>query len=213
LRTLPPFSVTAASALLAFACAIGSAVADETRIPADFLPPMAASDLLLAQAAPAGSQTAPAASQPASVPVDTAAAAVAAPKPAPRYRRGRGSDLTHDELVARRDAGARLQSTGFGLMMGGVGAGVGGLILIIAAANNMETHRDAYGYETTREPPSYITLGVISLVYIFPPLLTTGIIINRIGNHRRVSSERMLDETGGAHLQIGPNSLRLSYSF
>jgi hypothetical protein len=168
---------------------------------------MAASDMLLAQATP-----------PATVLGDTAAvpaAATATPAPvaAPRSRRIYGSELTQEEWAARRDAGARLQSTGFGLMMGGIGAGVGGMVLIVTALNNLETHTDQYGYKDNGEPPAYFTFGIISLVYIFPPLLTTGIILNRIGNHRRVRSEQMLEGTGGAHLEIGPNALRVSYTF
>ena len=199
-----PLSVTVASALLALA--LGSATAEETPLPESFLPSMAASDLLLAQAVPT-------ASEPATVPGDsTAIPVVTAPNSAPRTRRSRGSELTREEWVTRRDGGRKMQSTGFGLMMGGIGAGVGGVVLMVSALNNMETRTDAYGYERD-ELPGYFTLGFVGLAYLFPPLLTTGIILNRIGNHKRVRAEQMLEETGGARLQVGPNSLRLSYSF
>lgn len=206
--------------MLAFA--LGLAVADESQIPASFLPPLAASDMLLAQATPApvkpaaaGDSATAAQTNPAATTAPAASATPASPEPrtAPRTRRRYGQELTQEEWAARRDAGARLQSTGFGLMMGGIGAGVGGLVLIVSALNNMETHRDAYGYEETSDPPAYIELGLISLVYVFPPLLTTGIILNRVGNHRRARAEQMLDETGGARLEIAPNGFRVAYTF
>ena len=220
MRYFRPLPLTAASALIAFA--LGSAAAEETPVPASFLPPLAVSDMLLAQATPApvkpavaGDTATAAQTNPAATAAPAASVAPASPEPrtAPRTRRRYGQELTQEEWAARRDAGARLQSTGFGLMMGGIGAGVGGLVLIVTALNNLETHRDAYGYETTSEPPSYFGLGVVSLVYVFPPLLTTGIILNRVGNHRRVRAEQMLDETGGARLEIAPNGFRVAYTF
>ncbi len=130
--------------------------------------------------------------------------------------RRRSRDLDDVDLEARRDRFAKMQSNGFGLMMGGVGAGVGGLVLMMVGISELESsqHTDAYGNQTG-EPEGILPffVGYISLLAVCPTLLTTGIILNRVGNHRREAYERMIQDGGSTRLDIGPNGIKLSYTF
>jgi hypothetical protein len=161
--------------------------------------PMA--ELVLAQAAPAA--------------VDgsaTSADSAVAPKMA-RPSRANYGEYSREELERKRNRFESMQKTGFGLTMGGIAAGAGGLILMINGLANLETHRDSYGDTVTEEPGAGFWIGYISLVGAFPPLLTTGIILNRIGAHKRQTYERLLETASHMRMDVGPDSFRLSFSF
>lgn len=166
---------------------------------------------LLAAAAPAAETAAaiPAqeAAQPSEQPARQAETA-RAPRP-------RGYDYGNIDWAARRERFAGMQETGFNLMMGGVGAGAGGVALMIYGVNRMNAERDSdpYGRNQGSDGLLPFFVGYISTLVAFPALLTTGIIINRIGNHKRAHAEEMLG--GGARLRfdLEPDALKLSYSF
>jgi hypothetical protein len=169
--------------------------------------------LLLAQAQPAleaAPVTAPGAVG------DTSGAPAKAIAPASATGSARTRDRgygTPEELERKRDRFAGMQKTGFGLMMGGIAAGGGGLILMITSLSSLETRRDSYGNTHTSEPGAGFFIGYISFAAAFPTLLATGITLNRIGNHKRQTYERLLEEAGHTRLDIGPDSFRFSYSF
>lgn len=194
----------AATGILLLASALASAAGPATLPP--LVPAASPADLLLAQAAPAALDAGEGRGDSAALPVPRATDAGAP-------RRHRAANASADELEEKREHFRRMQSTGFGLMMGGIGAGAGGLILMISAIASSEKHTDAYGNTTYDDPPASFFIGYLSLVAVCPSLLTPGIILNRIGNHKRAQYDRMIEESGGAHLDIGPNSLRLTYSF
>lgn len=169
-------------------------------------------ELLLAQAQ-AATEAAPALAPAPGKAGDSSAApagTMAPARPAPARDRGYG---TPDELERKRDHFAGMQKTGFGLMMGGIAAGGGGLILMITSLSSLETKHDAYGDTYTDEPGPGFFIGYFSFVIGFPAMLATGITLNRIGNHKRQTYERLLDEAGHTRLDIGPDSFRLTYSF
>ena len=112
----------------------------------------------------------------------------------------------------------RMQSTGFGLLMGGIGCGAGGLLLMITGINEMDrnNHYDPYTGEQTNSDKGVGTfiVGYIALVVGCPALVTTGIILNRVGNHKKLRAQDEIEESGGhVDMNIGLNSMRLSYSF
>lgn len=155
--------------------------------------------------------------QSAPVPAESAATVAPPAEPAtarrPRARRAPSADI---DWGARRERFAQMQETGFNLMMGGVACGVGGVALMVYGINRMEgSHNsDPYGNDTG-SPDGILPffIGYISVVAGLPALMTTGIILNRIGNHKRQQAEEMLGTDSGARLDLGPNSLKLSYSF
>lgn len=186
--------------------------------------------LLAACLAVPAAQSAPAPAKPA-----PPAAASAAPAPSAKpdtvvvkrdtvfleRRSPRAVEYDREFLESKRDHFARMQRNGFGLLMGGIGAAAGGLTLMIIginqniAANEDYNSTDPYGYEeSSDEGMGLVMVGYISLL-ASPALITTGIILNRIGNGRRRSYERMLDDKAANHLRldVGLNSLRLSYTF
>lgn len=172
--------------------------ADAITPPAD---PGEAWEMRLAQYAPAPPPAAASETPPAE----------AAPERRKRPPRGYESDI---DWAARRERYANMQETGFNLMMGGVACGVGGVALMVYGINRMEGSRDTDPYgNDTGNPDGLLPfmVGYISVALGLPALMTTGIILNRIGNHKRAYAEDMLGQ--GARLDIGPNSLKLSYSF
>lgn len=189
------FHAQAGIAILTLALAAG---AESVRLP-PLVPAASPSDILLAQAMPEKPNTSVAGG-------DSAAPAMGA------TRRHRAVSASGEDVTERRDHYKSMQSTGFGLIMAGVGTGVGGLILMITSLSDMKTTTDQYGYQTTEEPGAGFFIGYLSLALACPTFLTTGIIINRVGNHKRARYQRMIDE-GETRLDVGPNSMRLTYSF
>jgi hypothetical protein len=175
---------------------------------------MPEAEILLAQAQPATGITPDAA--PATTPGangDSSGAPAQAPAPAmaaPSRDRGYG---TPEELEQRRDRFANMQKTGFGLMMGGIAAGGGGLILMITSISSIESSRDSYGNTHTNGAGPGFWIGYFSFVGAFPALLATGITLNRIGSHKRQAYERLLDKASHTRLDLGPDSFRFTYSF
>jgi hypothetical protein len=175
---------------------------------------MPEAEILLAQAQPAtGITPAAAPATPPGASGDSSGAQVKAAPPAmaaPSRDRGYG---TPEELQAKRDRFANMQKTGFGLMMGGIAAGGGGLILMITSISSLERSRDSYGNTHTDEPGPGFWIGYFSFAGAFPSLLATGITLNRIGSHKRQVYDRLLDEASHTRLDIGPESFRFTYSF
>lgn len=127
-------------------------------------------------------------------------------------------------LNERRDRFARMQSNGFGLIMTGVATGVGGISLMVIGINRNiaaieDQENDFYG---SSDEPSNEGMGMFMLGYLSvlatPAFLVTGIILNRIGNGRRIRYEEMIEEhpdnkRSHLRLDVGVNALRLSYTF
>lgn len=137
--------------------------------------------------------------------------------PVTKKRKRPDQEYSQADYEERRDKFRRMQENGYHLILGGIGAGVGGLALMVYGINQLERRQsmDRYGNDTSGDEgviPFFV--GYISLVAVFPTLLTTGIILNRVGNHRRERYESLLEEAGShTQLYIGVNSLRLTYSF
>lgn len=134
--------------------------------------------------------------------------------PAPAVRKPRVRSYDNVDWAARRERFDRMQHTGFNLMMGGVACGAGGVVLMIYAnslAKEGRNRSDSGYQEGVPDGMVPFFVGYISVLVGFPALLTTGIILNRIGNHKRIQAEEMLDS--GARLDFGPNSFKVSYSF
>lgn len=174
--------------------------ADAIATPSD---PGEAWETLLAQNAP--------------VPAESAATAAPPAVPAPtRRQHARRAPSADIDWTARRERFAQMQETGFNLMMGGVASGVGGVALMVYGINRMEGSHDSDPYGNDSGSPDGILpffVGYISVLVGFPALMTTGIILNRIGNHKRIQAEDMLGDTGQTRLDLGPNSVKLSLSF
>ncbi|MDB5049638.1 MAG: hypothetical protein JWO30_2709 [Fibrobacteres bacterium] len=145
---------------------------------------------------------------------DTVYIQVPAPAPSATGHARPAEDMGY--LVERRDRFQRMQNNGFGLLMGGIGAGVGGVLLMVTGANQMDRNNrvDQYGNETrSGNGETALVIGYLAAVLVAPPLITTGIILNRVGNHKRERFQQDIDAGGRVDLGIGPNSVRLSYSF
>lgn len=126
-------------------------------------------------------------------------------------------------LNERRDRFARMQSNGFGLIMSGIATGVGGIALMAIGINrniaaNEKIEDDPWSDEVSSdEGMGIFFLGYLSAVATVP-LLTVGIILNRIGNGRRIRYENLIEEhpetrKGDLRLDVAPNALKLSYTF
>ncbi len=165
------------------------------------------SPVLLAQNNPVPS--APIAAKHDTVFIQTPAAATHVRKAAPLADIG--------EMTERRDHFRRMQSTGFGLLMGGIACGAGGILLMTTGLNQANSqHYDQYGNATGTSDKGFATfmVGYIALVVATPALITTGIILNRVGNSRRRRYQADLDDWDKkVGVQIGLNSLRLTYNF
>ncbi|HKP94142.1 MAG TPA: hypothetical protein VJ385_00155 [Fibrobacteria bacterium] len=122
-----------------------------------------------------------------------------------------------DAPAERRDHFQKMQNTGFGLMMGGIGCGAGGILLMVTGIiqMNRDNRSDEYGNRKSSDKGlGTFLIGYVALGAGAPALITTGIILNRVGNHKRRRFQDRLDGEGGRlGLGIGPNSLRLSYGF
>jgi hypothetical protein len=119
-------------------------------------------------------------------------------------------------FVNRRDHFRRMQNTGFGLLMGGIGCGAGGILLMVTGINQMDRNHgyDQYGNATRSDKGlGTFIVGYVALLVGTPALVTTGIILNRVGNHKKNRMQQDIDAWQKLGWNVGFNSMRLSYSF
>ena len=76
---------------------------------------------------------------------------------------------------------------------------------------------DYYGYPVepdNSDAETLIMIGYLTGVLVAPPLITVGIIMNRMGNHRRIRAMQNINAAEHiVYLDLGYNSLKICYHF
>ncbi len=119
-------------------------------------------------------------------------------------RYSRYDRFTIKELQYRQYRAQRMQNTGFNLLISGITIGTASILLM--ATNSIESE-DAG--EFTR-----FFIGYIGIVVATPPLVSLGIVFNRIGaSKKRRYNNVLTDRQRQLSFDIYPNKMQLSFHF